>query len=250
MVGLLSFPCTKPLLIPTTGLTLWSFLQRQAQFSQFMSSNSTLTMSRYFRLMALAGVELLCTTPLSVFLMVLNATGEQVDPWISWGETHYNFSNVRLVPAVLWTMNRWTVIGVQFNRWSGPLCAFVFFAFFGFASEARKGYCKAISKVLVACRLKCDYSTQEASSGSVNLFYFCAYPLNIFPAFASSLLRPRRECRLYPPYTHPLHPATNYPVFRQPPPPPTKRVLCPSHLQEPLQNLPHPFTKSHLNQNL
>ena len=151
---------------------MWSFLQRQAQFSQFMSSSSTLTMSRYFRLMALAGVELLCTTPLSVFLMVLNATTEPVDPWISWDETHYNFSSVRLIPAVLWTMDRWTVVGVQFNRWSGPLCAFVFFAFFGFASEARKSYCKAISKVLVACRLKCDSSTQEASSGSVVFFFF------------------------------------------------------------------------------
>lgn len=160
-------PFISPPLIPMTGLTLWSFLQRQAQFSQFMTANSTLTMSRYLRLMALAGVELLCTTPLSLFLMILDATAQPLDPWISWDDTHSNFSNVRLIPAVIWNMNRWTVVGIQFNRWSGPLCAFVFFAFFGFASEARKNYYKTISKVLVICRLKRDSSLQKASPRSV-----------------------------------------------------------------------------------
>ncbi|KAF9649298.1 fungal pheromone STE3G-protein-coupled receptor [Thelephora ganbajun] len=150
------------------GLTLWSFLQRQAQFSQFMSSNSSLTMSRYFRLMALAGVELLCTTPLSVFLMVLNLTAQPLDPWVSWQDTHYNFSRVRLVPAVFWTMNRWLVVGIQVNRWSGPFCAFIFFAFFGFAAEARKNYRNTISKVFAFCRLKRDpLSPQKTSPGSV-----------------------------------------------------------------------------------
>ena len=146
------------------GLTLWSFLQRQAQFSQFMSSNSSLTMSRYFRLMALAGVELLCTTPLSVFLMALNATAQPLDPWISWNDTHYNFSRVRLIPAVVWNMNRWLALGIQFNRWSGPFCAFIFFAFFGFAAEARKNYRNAFSKALVACRLKRDPSSPTKTS--------------------------------------------------------------------------------------
>lgn len=161
------------------GLTLRSFLQRQAQFSEFMSSNSSLTMSRYFRLMALAGVELLCTTPLSVFQMVLNATAQPVDPWISWNETHFNFSRVRLVPAVLWTMNRWFVIGVQFNRWSGPFCALIFFAFFGFAAEARKNYRTAFCKFLVVCRLKREApSSHKTSSGLVASFHSRTRPLN------------------------------------------------------------------------
>ena len=155
-----------------------SFLQRRAQFSQFISSNSSLTMSRYLRLMALAGVELLCTTPLSVFLMVLNLTAQPLDPWISWEDTHYEFSRVGLVPAVLWTMNRWLVVGIQVNRWSGPFCAFIFFAFFGFAAEARKNYCNAISKVLPACVLKRDPSTpRKAFPRSVDLLWTSYSPL-------------------------------------------------------------------------
>jgi pheromone a factor receptor len=149
------------------GLTIRSFLQRRAQFSQFISSNSSLTMSRYFRLMALAGVELLCTTPFAIFQIVLNATSQPLDPWVSWQDTHYNFSRVRLFPVVIWKMNPWYTIGLQFNRWSAPFCALIFFAFFGFAAEARKNYRNAISKVLVVCRLKRDPSSPKKSSPSL-----------------------------------------------------------------------------------
>ena len=136
-------------------------------------------MSRYFRLMALAGVELLCTTPLSVFLMVLNVSAQPLDPWVSWNDTHFNFGRVRLFPAVLWNMNRWLAIGIQFNRWSGPFCAFIFFAFFGFAAEARKNYRTAFSKFLAVCRLKRDApSPHKTSPGSVALFRSRTRPLN------------------------------------------------------------------------
>jgi pheromone a factor receptor len=130
--------------------------------------------------MALAGVELLCTIPLSVFLMVLNATAQPIEPWISWNDVHSNFSDVWLIPAADWNMNRWTVVGIQINRWSGPFCAFVFFAFFGFASEARKNYYNAISKILVSCRLKRDPSSQKIPPGSVSWVYSGPHQLIFF----------------------------------------------------------------------
>ena len=169
---------TSNLTSPIAGLTVWSFLQRRAQFSQFMTSNSSLTMSRYLRLMALASVELLCATPLAIFQIALNVTSQPLEPWISWEETHYNFSRVRLIPAVIWKMDHWFVVGVQLSRWSPPLCAFIFFAFFGFAAEARKNYYNAASKVLVVCRLKCDPASSPKSSSRLDtLLQFNFYPL-------------------------------------------------------------------------
>src|ERR1700677_2578535 len=41
-------------------LTLRAFMKRRAQFSQFLSSSTSLSINRYFRLMALATTELLC----------------------------------------------------------------------------------------------------------------------------------------------------------------------------------------------
>ena len=140
-------------------------------------------MSRYFRLMALAAIELLCATPLSIFQLVLNLTAQPLDPWVSWDDTHYNFSRVRLVPAVIWTMNRWFVVGVQFNRWSGPFCAIIFFAFFGFAAEARKNYRSAIFKALTVCRLNWGPSSSQKTSPGLVL---CLRP----GSFVLNLLRP------------------------------------------------------------
>lgn len=188
----------------TVGLTLWSFLQRQAQFSQFMSSNSSLTMSRYLRLMALAGVELLCTTPLSVFLMALNLSAQPLDPWVSWDDTHSNFSRVGLFPAVLWTLNRWLVVGIQVNRWSGPFCAFIFFGFFGFAAEARRNYLKAISRVLAFCKLRRDPpSSEKASPVSVIPLHLCFRVLTFYSLRKLTLASSSTSSSSLPAFTSP-----------------------------------------------
>lgn len=119
-----------------------------------MSSNSSLTPSRYLRLMALACVEMMGTTPLAIFLVVINVTAQPMQPWVSWGETHYNFSRVEMVPSVIWRMNHRVVIGFEFTRWSAPACAITFFLFFGFAAEARRHYFSALNAVLRVHRLK------------------------------------------------------------------------------------------------
>ncbi|KAF9789535.1 putative fungal pheromoneG-protein-coupled receptor [Thelephora terrestris] len=135
-------------------LILISFLRRQAQFSQFLSANSSLTASRYFRLMALACTEVMLTTPLAITSMVINATASPISPWVSWEDTHYDFSRVGQVPAVIWRNNHFIVAGLTLTKWSGVICAFIFFTFFGFATEARKHYSSAFTRFLLACRLK------------------------------------------------------------------------------------------------
>lgn len=99
-------------------------------------------MGRYFRLMALATTEILFTTPLSIFSMTVNALGPMY-PWVSWADTHFNYSRIEQIPAFFWHQSRLVVLGLEFTRWVPVLCAFVFFAFFGFADEAKKNYRKA-----------------------------------------------------------------------------------------------------------
>ena len=113
------------------------------EFGRFLSSNKSLTVNRYFRLMALAMTDIMFTTSLATFMMWLNATATVIGPWRSWADTHFDFGRVGQFPAVLWRGERLTVIAMEFSRWVAPFCAIVFFAFFGFADEARKNYCKA-----------------------------------------------------------------------------------------------------------
>jgi len=124
-------------------LSLRTFARRRLEFSRFMNSTSSfLTMGRYFRLMALAMSDILLTTPLAIFTIWLNASVSPVKPWISWEDTHYNYSLIVQIPASIWRTNQVLVMIMDFTRWVSPLCAFVFFAFFGFADEAKRNYRK------------------------------------------------------------------------------------------------------------
>ncbi|RXW13263.1 hypothetical protein EST38_g12588 [Candolleomyces aberdarensis] len=124
--------------------TLRAFNQRRLEFSSFLRSNqSALTFSRYFRLMALAMTDILVTTPLSIFTIWLNATATPIAPYISWEDTHFNYGRVERIPAILWRNSGVAAVGIDFSRWITPVCALVFFAFFGFADEAQRNYKKA-----------------------------------------------------------------------------------------------------------
>jgi len=120
-------------------LSLRSLLARQAQFREFISSTTGLTSSRYFRLMALAVTELLFTVPFGIYQIYSNSVGGVV-PWQGWSNAHYDFSRVDQYAAILWTSDPSLAVPLQLSRWIIPSCAFIFFAFFGFAEEARKRY--------------------------------------------------------------------------------------------------------------
>ncbi|KAI3609865.1 pheromone receptor STE3_Mr4.1 [Moniliophthora roreri] len=134
-----------PILLGCVSLTysclnLHSFYKRRAQFSQLVATTSAMNTSRYLRLMVLSIVDIMFTLPLGSYLVYVSTNGVPLLPWISWEDTHFNFGRVGLVPALFWRNNSQLSISIEFNRWLGPFCAFLFFALFGFASEAKKNY--------------------------------------------------------------------------------------------------------------
>ncbi|KAJ7902933.1 fungal pheromone STE3G-protein-coupled receptor, partial [Mycena leptocephala] len=136
-------------------LSLRAFNARRAAFAQFLapsggSATPGLTASRYLRLMALATTAILLTTPLGIFAIWLNLTATPVGPWRSLADTHFMFSRVESIPALFWRGSPLLVTALEFTRWTAPLTALVFFAFFGFAVEARKNYASAFTAVATA----------------------------------------------------------------------------------------------------
>ncbi|KZT19586.1 STE3-like pheromone receptor [Neolentinus lepideus HHB14362 ss-1] len=121
-------------------LCIHVFLQRQVQFKEFLSASKGITMGRYLRLMALAMTEMLCTVPIGCYMIYLNASAQNVRPWKGWADTHYDFSRVDQFPSVVWRMYHRSAVSIELTRWLLPVCAIIFFAFFGFASEARRHY--------------------------------------------------------------------------------------------------------------
>lgn len=118
--------------------TIWLFNKRRAEFGKWLKESSVQS-SRYYRLMALAGVEALGGVPLSIYVLWTNFQ-VGVEPYTSWESIHRGFSRVDQFPAILWRNDPMGARQLELSRWLFPVCAFLFFGFFGFADEALKNY--------------------------------------------------------------------------------------------------------------
>lgn len=98
-----------------------------------------LSRGRYLRLMAIGAVEVIGTIPLGTYFIVTTAKSG-VKPWVSWADTHSNYSAVAQVAGFIWKHDPMVADGLEIYRWSLVVCAFLFFALFGFADEARQCY--------------------------------------------------------------------------------------------------------------
>ena len=117
------------------------------RFNQAVSSSNSLTVSRYLRLIALCCTVMTLATPLSAFSIYINTAGLQIQPWISWENTHYNFSFVELFPTFVWQGKLASHIAIEMGRWIYPCSGILFFMLFGFADEARRCYGAAFWRV-------------------------------------------------------------------------------------------------------
>ncbi|KAF8239215.1 fungal pheromone STE3G-protein-coupled receptor [Tricholoma matsutake] len=125
-------------------LTLRSFVRRRAEFNQIMSSNRSLTMGRWH----LRQQKSFSQHPKTW----TNSTATPVGPWRSWADTHFAFSRVEQISAVVRHENYLVALAFEFSRWVVVFCALVFFAFLGFAEEARKNYQKSLRFLTKSCR--------------------------------------------------------------------------------------------------
>ena len=104
-----------------------------------MPSISGFGRSRYLRLIVISSVEVFATVPLSTFFIVDDAKAG-IQPWKSWAETHSHYSAVPQIAGLVWKNIPDEAVTTEMYRWSLVACAFIFFALFGFAAEAREQY--------------------------------------------------------------------------------------------------------------
>ncbi|KAJ7455430.1 pheromone A receptor-domain-containing protein [Mycena latifolia] len=115
-------------------------------------------------LLVVASLELFTNIPLSTCGLYLSASRSSIAPWISWAETHEGFSYVGQVPSLLWRADAQTQETVDLSRWAGVTCALAFFAFFGFAAEARKNYCLAFWAVATR------FGVKQPADGKLSIY--------------------------------------------------------------------------------
>lgn len=126
------------------GLSIRAFLETRRQFSQVLSnSHSGVNVSRYFRLIALSSTEMLFSLPFSIYLLVNNLKNPQ-NPWVSWADTHQNFSRVVYWPMILIKTLPQVERVLDVNLWVTPVGGFLFFLWFGMGAESVIEYMKVL----------------------------------------------------------------------------------------------------------
>ena len=137
----------------TLGLNIRLFWRSSQMVNGMLGSNKNPNQSRYIRLIVLSASQIITSLPLSLFNLYANAFYLPVHPWISWDDTHANYSHVNQFPSVMWRAGPTSGPLLELNRWIIVIAALLFFAFFGFAEEARRHYRKAYSFATSSLRL-------------------------------------------------------------------------------------------------
>ena len=146
--------------------------------------------------MALSTTSLLLLIPISSYGIYLNVTSQPLGPWRSWSDTHFDFGRIEQIPAIVWRASPRAVVANELNRWIAPACSFIFFAYFGVASEARRHYSKAFW--FVASKLGFEPRHRNEKAGLQSLGYVGSFshrdPISDKPLpEATSLLRLKRS---------------------------------------------------------
>jgi len=145
-------------------LNIRLFWKSSRQLREMLGSNKSVSSNRYIRLIALSSVTILISLPINLYLVYFDACVIPVSPWISWDDTHAHYSRVAQTPSFIWRSQPVLQTVLEAYRWLTVLAAFIFFAFFGFAEEARKHYRMAYS--FASSRLHLPQFGTSRGSGS------------------------------------------------------------------------------------
>ncbi|KAL4076381.1 STE3-like pheromone receptor [Scleroderma citrinum] len=143
-------------------LTFRQALIHRQKLKAMLQSSHNITTGHYCRLMVLCMVEVAFTVPLGIYNMVLDSGADELQPYISWENVHFDFSYVGQYPAVAWQSSPETALSLESSRWFCVLCALIFFMFFGWSREIREGYYHAFQTLV------CNVGLRSVQSASKN----------------------------------------------------------------------------------
>lgn len=150
--------------------SIFTFRKRQSDFRDVLSAstNASVTVNRYLRLMALASLEVMIGLPLTIASCVMNATLNPVHPWVSWEETHFGFSRVDQIDADTWKASNLATTMLESSRWMTVMCGLIFFLFFGLAEEATRNYKAWIERACLLVGVQYSFDSSKAKLNSVS----------------------------------------------------------------------------------
>ncbi|QRV93608.1 STE3-type pheromone receptor [Ceratobasidium sp. AG-Ba] len=103
--------------------------------------------------MALAATEVILGVPLSLYFLITNALMFPYDDWAPRSVVHEHINSHVVSSQEEIRGDRGLKMSLDFNRWSIPGCAFLFFMYCGLSSEALRQYKAAGEKAFSVFRI-------------------------------------------------------------------------------------------------
>ncbi|KAJ3505020.1 hypothetical protein NLJ89_g7634 [Agrocybe chaxingu] len=126
------------------ALALRHFMIRRLSFAAHLSSsNSSLTPSRYLRLMVMSALQMFWSLVVTAYALWFTVTAVRIRPWTTWADVHSDWLRIDLFPALFTPPFVERAFYVLW--WLVPVSTFLFVGFFSFGKDATDEYKRCIS---------------------------------------------------------------------------------------------------------
>ena len=129
-----------------------TFRRQWKDVNRFLQSKDSVSRTNYFRILALASIDILLTLPFGIATITLSVT-EQLSSSVGfpfyrgWTFDHTNWEPVGFSYTSVVDEGKSNVAAFYFSHWTSPILAFVIFGLFGVTSEARASYWRVIHTI-------------------------------------------------------------------------------------------------------
>lgn len=135
---------------------LWVFYKQSREVNAMLASNSQISRASYLRFMALGCIDALVTLPLNVLGLVVSLSEGPIPFWPGWEAVHGQWSEIPQMLTIDEDTLFWVKFSVRRSEWLYVAYALVFFSLFGFTTEARTSYRRALCAVVKKLGMKME----------------------------------------------------------------------------------------------
>ncbi|KZV72479.1 fungal pheromone STE3G-protein-coupled receptor [Peniophora sp. CONT] len=166
----------------------WVFFCHNRDINRFLRSNNSVTRANYFRVLALASIDIAVMLPvgivdIAIFVILQGEEYGSIPFYPGWDKVHSNWE-----PLVYAYNGRKVHAYYSFTHWTSPLLSFIIFALFGLTPEARATYRRCTCAIARRFGWRSTGRTREIVTTELDSIEFgVPSTLDVNPMFVPSL---------------------------------------------------------------
>ena len=131
---------------------IWILSRQKRDIDRLLQSNGSVSRTNYYRIFALASIDVMLTLPIGVVTITLLVKGDMAERshlpfYRGWSIVHSGWEPEGFTYAYAQASGTSALAADYFSRWTSPVLAFAIFGLFGITKEARASYWRVICTI-------------------------------------------------------------------------------------------------------